>query len=210
LDNLSHQLRSQINRAIEILKNGGIVAFPTDTVYGLGCDVFNVAAVERIYKVKQRAGNMPLPVLVAGEDQLSEIVADVPDMARCLIRHFWPGGLTLLLPKKANLPDIITAGQDKVAVRVPNHVVPISLIRGLGSPIIGTSANVSGKPSPVTAAEVEEQVGKGVDLIIDGGRCPSGLESSVVDVTGERPVVLRQGAITEMEVGKVCREYIRR
>jgi L-threonylcarbamoyladenylate synthase len=207
---MSENVKSQVDKAIDILKNGGIVAFPTDTVYGLGCDAFNVAAVEKIYAVKQRPRNLPLPVLVSGEDQLSEIVADVTDMARCLIRSFWPGGLTLLLPKKANLPDIITAGQDKVAVRVPNHVVPISLIRGLGSPIIGTSANISGKPSPVTAVEVEEQVGKGVDLIIDGGRCPSGLESSVVDVTGEKPIVLRQGVITEMEIGKVCREYIRR
>jgi L-threonylcarbamoyladenylate synthase len=207
---MSENVKSQVDKAIDILKNGGIVAFPTDTVYGLGCDIFNVAAVDRIYSLKQRPRNLPLPLLIAGEDQLSEVAANVPDMARCLIRSFWPGGLTLLLPKKANLPDIITAGQDKVAVRVPNHVVPINLIRGLGSPIIGTSANISGKPSPVTAVEVEKQVGKGVDLIIDGGRRPSGLESSVVDVTGEKPVVLRQGAITEMEIGKVCREYIRR
>jgi L-threonylcarbamoyladenylate synthase len=204
LDNLSQEVMLLVNRAIEILKNGGIVAFPTDTVYGLGCDVFNTAAVERIYRVKQRSLHLPLPVLLADSTQLADIVASIPEIARYLMRHFWPGGLTLVLPKKDTLPDIITAGSSKVAVRIPDHVVPISLIRGLGAPIVGTSANISDKPSPATAEEVEQQLDSQVDLIIDMGRCPGGLESTVVDVTGEVPVILRRGAISEEEIKKIA------
>ena len=207
MGDLSGQVMLQVDRAVEILKNGGIVAFPTDTVYGLGGDVFNVRAVERIYRVKQRSRHLPLPVLLADSTQLADIVASVPETARYLMRRFWPGGLTLVLPKKDTLPDIITAGSNKVAVRIPDHVVPISLIRGLGAPIIGTSANISDKPSPVTAEEVEQQLDSQVDLIIDMGRCPGGLESTVVDVTGEIPVILRRGVISEEEIKRVCQEY---
>ncbi len=156
--------------------------------------MFNIEAVERIYRVKQRSRHLPLPVLLADSAQLDDIVASVPEIARYLMRHFWPGGLTLVLPKKDTLPDIITAGSNKVAVRIPDHVVPLTLIRGLGAPIIGTSANISDKPSPVTAEEVEQQLGSQVDLIIDMGKCPGGLESTVVDVTGEIPVILRRGS----------------
>ena len=207
LGNLSGQVMLQVDRAIEILKDGGIVAFPTDTVYGLGGNVFSIEAAERIYRVKQRPRNLPLPVLLADSTQLADIVAAVPETARYLMRHFWPGGLTLVLPKKDTLPDIITAGSDKVAVRIPDHVVPLTLIRGLGAPIIGTSANISDKPSPVTAEEVDQQIGSQIDLIIDMGRCPGGLESTVVDVTGEIPVILRRGVISEEKILSVCREY---
>jgi len=206
LDNLSHHVTLQVDRAIEILKNGGVVAFPTDTVYGLGCDVFNVQAVERIYQLKRRSRHLPLPVLLADLTQLDDIVASVPETARYFMKRFWPGGLTLVLPKKDTLPDIITAGSKEVAVRIPDHVVPVSLIRGLGAPIIGTSANVSDMPSPLTAQEVEHQLDSQVDLIIDMGKCPGGLESTVVDVTGEMPVILRRGVISEEEIKAVYRE----
>lgn len=195
---------SQVDRAVEILENGGIVAFPTDTVYGLGADVFNVEAIGRIYKVKQRARNVPLPVLLADSTDLVGVVADVPEMAWRLIKRFWPGGLTLVLPKKDTIPDIITAGSDKVAVRIPDHVVPLSLVRGLGKPIIGTSANISYEASPLTAAEAEQQLGGQVDLIIDTGRCRGGLESTVVDVTGKAPVILRHGIISDEEISEIC------
>jgi L-threonylcarbamoyladenylate synthase len=207
MGNLSSQVMLQVDRAIEILKDGGIVAFPTDTVYGLGGNVFSIEAAERIYRVKQRPRHIPLPVLLADSTQLADIVAAVPETARYLMRHFWPGGLTLVLPKKDTLPDIITAGSNKVAVRIPDHVVPLALIRGLGAPIIGTSANISDKPSPVTAEEVDQQIGSQIDLIIDMGRCPGGLESTVVDVTGEIPVILRRGVISEEKILSVCREY---
>jgi L-threonylcarbamoyladenylate synthase len=205
LGKLSRELQPQVERAVKILKKGGIVAFPTDTVYGLGGDVFNVEAAERIYRAKQRQHKIPLPVLLADENGLAKVAAGVPEMARCLIKRFWPGGLTLVLPKKDSLPDIITAGSDKVAVRVPDHPVPLSLIRRLDSPIIGTSANISGELNPLTAWEVEQQLGGKVDMVIDGGRCPGGLESTVVDVTGKEPLVLRRGIVSEEEIEKACR-----
>jgi L-threonylcarbamoyladenylate synthase len=204
LDELFQRIMLQVDRAVDILDKGGIVAYPTDTVYGLGASVFNEAAIERIYKVKQRDRNMPMPVLLADSTDLADIVSDVPELAWRLIRHFWPGGLTLVLPKKDSVPDIITAGSDKVAVRVPDHVVPLSLIRGLGKPIIGTSANVSRQPNPLTVEEVEQQLGGQVDLIIASGKCRGGLESTVVDPTGESPVILRRGIIPEDEIFKAC------
>lgn len=202
------QTALQIDRAIEILKAGGIVAFPTDTVYGLGANVFNCEAVERIYAVKQRSRRLPLPVLVADTTQLGAVVGSVPEIAQPLIERFWPGGLTLVLPRAASLPDSVTAGGNKVAIRIPDHVVPLTIIRGLGVPIIGTSANISDKPSVVTCQDVEQQLGGQVDLIIDVGRCPGGLESTVVDVTGEIPQVLRQGMISEDEIKRVCQSYV--
>jgi len=206
---LSRQKASQIDRAIEILKAGGIVAFPTDTVYGLGCDAFNSEAARRIYEAKRRPRYLPLPVLVADATQVAAVAGSVSGVAEHLMRCFWPGGLTLVLPKGALLPDSVTAGSNKVAVRIPNHVVPLAIIRRLGIPIIGTSANVSDSPSAVTAQEVEQQLGGQVDLIIDRGRCPGGLESTVVDVTGETPVVLRRGIIPEDEIKRMCQEYAR-
>jgi L-threonylcarbamoyladenylate synthase len=206
--NLSREIALQVGRAIEILKAGGIVAFPTDTVYGLGGDAFNSEVAERIYRVKQRPRSMPLPVLVADSTQVDAVVDCTPGIARFLMKCFWPGGLTLVLPKVASLPEIISAGSDKVAIRIPNHVVPLAIIHGLGAPIIGTSANISDKPSPVTAQEVEQQLGSEIDLIINMGRCPGGLESTVVDVTGETPVILRQGIIPEDEIKRACQEYV--
>ncbi len=209
MDNLSPNIALQVKRAISILKNGGLVAFPTDTVYGLGGDVFNVTAVERIYSVKRRARNLPLPVLLADQEQVADIVSSVPDMARFLMDRFWPGGLTLVMSKRPSLPNIVTGGGDTVAVRMPKHDVPLRLIRGLGSPIIGTSANISDRPSPVTAEEVEQQLGNQVDLIIDMGKSPGGLESTVVEVVGEAPKILRDGIIPAEEIRKACREYAR-
>ena len=207
MGNLSREIALQVDRAIEIIKAGGIVAFPTDTVYGLGGDAFNSEAAERIYRVKQRPRSLPLPVLLADSTQVDAVVDFTPEIARFLMKRFWPGGLTLVLPKRASLPEIISAGGDKVAIRIPNHVVPLILIHGLGAPIIGTSANISDKPSPVTAQEVEQQLGSEIDLIINMGRCPGGLESTVVDVTGETPVILRQGIVPEDEIKRACQEY---
>ena len=207
MNKLDAQLVSQIDRAVEILKIGGIVAYPTDTVYGLGADAFNIHAVSRVYEAKKRLRTLPLPVLIAEIEHVDLVAGAVPTYAKLLMKHFWPGGLTLVLPKAVSFPDVVTAGSDKVAVRVPDHAVPLTIIRKLERPIVGTSANVSNKPSPVTAQEVKQQLDGQVDLIVDMGRCPGGVESTVIDVTGDVPVVLRWGIVPEEEIMKVYRKY---
>lgn len=196
-------IKEQIEKGIAILKQGGLVAFPTDTVYGLGACAYIPKAVERVYQVKGRLKDMALPLLVANNTQISEVAENIPLVAWLLIRRFLPGALTLVLPKSKSVPDVVTAGGKTVGVRIPAHPVPIALIEGLAAPIVGTSANLTGQPSPLTADEVYAQLGDKVDLIIDGGRCPGGRESTVVDVTGETPVVLREGAISIEELKKV-------
>jgi len=208
LNSLSDKLVKQISEAAEIMRRGGIVAYPTDTVYGLGADAFNTDGVEKVYRIKQRPYTMPLPVLLADKAQAASLAASISGFAGCLMEKFWPGGLTLVLEADASLPACITGGGDKIAVRVPDHIVPVTLVRELGKPIVGTSANISSYPSVVTAEEVAQQLGNEVDIIIDAGRCPGGLESTVADVTGQSPIILRQGAIPEEEIMKTYREYI--
>ncbi len=204
LDKPSLDIQQQIERGIAILKQGGIVAYPTDTVYGLGACASLPQAVERVYKVKERPRNMPLPLLLADTSQITKVAGQVPPVAWLLVRNFLPGALTLVLAKSNSVPDIITAGGTTIAIRIPAHPTPIALVEGLGTPIVGTSANLSGRPSPLTADEVYSQLGDKIDLVIDGGRCPGGKESTIVDVTGETPVVLREGAISREELKQVC------
>lgn len=204
MNKLSLDIQQQIERGISILRQGGLVAYPTDTVYGLGACVSLPQAVERVYEVKERPRSMPLSLLLADASQVTGVAESVPLVAWSLIRSFWPGALTIVLPRSNAVPDIVTAGDKTIAVRIPAHPVPVALIEGLEAPIVGTSANLSGQPSPLTAEEVYAQLGGRVDLIIDGGRCPGGKESTVVDVTGGTPVVLREGAISREELERVC------
>ena len=204
LAKLPVDIQEQIERGVSILKQGGLVAFPTDTVYGLGACANLYRAVERVYQVKGRPQNMALPLLLADTPQISEVAESVPQIAWLLAHNFLPGALTLVLPKSNSVPDIITAGGKTVAVRIPAHPVPVALAEGLGAPIVGTSANLSGKPSALTAEEVYTQFGDKIDLVIDGGRCPGSRESTIVDVTGEVAKVLREGAISREELEKVC------
>ncbi len=197
-------LQEQIEHGIAILKSGGLVVFPTDTVYGLGACFSNLSAVERIYRLKKRPRNVALPLLLADIAQMSQIAAAVPPVAWLLAGRFWPGALTIVLPRAKLVPDIITGGGETVAVRMPAHAVPIALIKGLGEPMAATSANVSGQPSALTAAEAFSQLGDRIDLIIDGGRCFPGTESTIVDVTAVVPRLLREGAVSREELGQVC------
>ena len=197
-------IQEQIERGISVLRQGGLVAFPTDTVYGLGACASLRQAVERVYRVKGRPRNMAFPLLLAHTSQIGEVADSVPQIAWLLVRNFLPGALTLVLHKSSSVLDVITGGGMTVAVRIPAHPVPVALVEGLGTPIVGTSANLSGKPSALTADEVYSQLGDKIDLVIDGGRCPGGRESTVVDVTGEAPVVLREGAISREELERVC------
>ncbi|MCJ7763923.1 MAG: L-threonylcarbamoyladenylate synthase [Dehalococcoidales bacterium] len=194
----------QINNGIAILKRGGLVAFPTDTVYGLGACYNDCKAVERVFRVKKRPKNKALPLILAEVGQITEIVEYMPPVARLLASRFMPGALTLVLQKSDAVPDIVTGSSKKVAVRVSAHPVPVALIKGAGVPIIGTSVNISGQPSAVTGDEVRSQFGDEIELVISG-RCSGGRESTIIDVTGEIPRVLREGAISRQEIMKVCR-----
>jgi L-threonylcarbamoyladenylate synthase len=202
-------IERQVQLAIDILKRGGIVAFPTDTVYGLGASSLIGPAVERIYRVKRRPGNLPLPLLLSDISQMEGVAEAIPQIAWILARRFLPGGLTLILPKATSVPGFIAPG-GTVAVRIPNHPIPLEIVRGLGSPITGTSANLSGRPSALTADEVGAQLGDSVDFIIDGGRCPGGVESTVVDLTAEPPAILREGAIPRKVLEKLIHQLTRR
>ncbi|GAH78421.1 unnamed protein product, partial [marine sediment metagenome] len=144
-------IQEQIERGISVLRQGGLVAFPTDTVYGLGACASLRQAVERVYRVKERPRNMALPLLLAHTSQIGEVADSVPQIAWLLVRNFLPGALTLVLHKSSSVPDVITGGGITVAVRIPAHPVPVALAEGLGTPIVGTSANLSGKPSALTA-----------------------------------------------------------
>jgi L-threonylcarbamoyladenylate synthase len=202
-NNISSDIQQKIEQGIHILKEGGLVAFPTDTVYGLGASANLTDAVKRIYEVKQRPLNIPLPLLMGDISQIYEFTKSISSSARLLINRFLPGGLTLVLPASDKVPDIITGGKTSVAVRVPAHPVPVALIKGLGFPIVGTSANISGLPSPLTADDVRSQLGNNVNLVIDGGRCPGGKESTIVDVTGKEVIIIREGAISRQELEQV-------
>jgi L-threonylcarbamoyladenylate synthase len=199
-------VQREIEKGFKILQKGGVIAFPTDTVYGLGADAFNSTAVERIYEIKKRPKHLQLPLLIADVEQLTTLAEPIPEIAWFLARRFWPGGLTLVLSKTDSVPAYLAPGAT-LAVRVPNHPVCLALIQRLGNPIIGTSANISGQPAALTAEEVEQQLGGKIDFIINGGKCPGGRESTVVDITRESPTIMRQGIIPSHEIDKACKEY---
>ncbi len=199
--------KEAIGVAAQILAEGGLVAFPTDTVYGVGAHAFQPDAVERIYTAKIRPRDKAIPILLAQADDLALIAERVPDTAWLLAERFWPGGLTLVLPKKANVPDVVSAGGPTVAVRVPDHPVSLALIAALGVPLAATSANLSDHPSPITAQEVEAELGGRIELILDGGQCPGGVPSTVLDLTTDPPTILRAGAIGVEEIEAVLANY---
>jgi L-threonylcarbamoyladenylate synthase len=202
-DELPARVQDQIEQGIEIIRRGGVVAFPTDTVYGLGAGAYIETGIQQIFNIKKRPLEMALPLLLADVSQIHEVAKDLPSYAWRLIKQFFPGGLTLVVFHTRVVKDIITAGGDTVAIRVPDHPVPRALIRGSGMPIIGTSANVSGQPAVLTAEDVRRQLGDSVSLIIEAVPPPDGRESTVVDVTGEVAVILREGAIPRAEIEKV-------
>ena len=196
---------ASIRRAAALLRAGELVAFPTETVYGLGADALNGEAAARIFAAKGRPADNPLIAHIAGESGLAGLIAGEPcTCARKLMRAFWPGPMTLIFPKSPRVPREVTAGLDTVAVRMPSHPVARALIRAAQTPIAAPSANRSGRPSPTTAAHVLEDMEGRIPLILDGGPCEVGLESTVVDVTGARPRILRPGGVTlEMLEGVV-------
>jgi L-threonylcarbamoyladenylate synthase len=184
-------------RVIEALTQGAVVAFPTDTVYGIGCRIDDEGAVRRLYEIKSRPLTEPLPILLADLGQLPDYVTTVPEIARTLIRQFWPGPLTLVLPRSPRVPALVAGGGPTVAVRLPRHPIPRALARGVGVPIVGTSANSHGRPTPVTAQHVLFDLGDRIDFVLDGGRTSLEIESTVIEVTGPMVRILRHGAIPD-------------
>ncbi|HJH30191.1 MAG TPA: threonylcarbamoyl-AMP synthase [Methanosarcinaceae archaeon] len=197
-----------ISRAAHILKQGGTVAFPTETVYGLGADALNPAAVRRIFEAKGRPADNPLIVHIASMDSLDRIATDIPPIAFELMDAFWPGPLTLVLMRKSAVPDITTGGLDTVAVRMPDNPVALALIREAGTPLAAPSANTSGRPSPTTAEHVISDLSGRIDAVIDGGAVEVGVESTVLDVTSDVPVILRPGGVGLEDIKKHVGEVV--
>ncbi len=195
-----------IREAAEIVKRGGIVAFPTETVYGLGADAFAPLAVARIFEVKRRPYFDPLIVHVSDRRLLGKLVADIPALAQNLADRFWPGPLTLVLPKKEEVPELVTAGLPTIAVRMPNHSMALRLIELSGSPIAAPSANPFGYLSPTTADHVRAQLGDQVDLVLDGGPCEIGVESTILSFAEPRPTLLRPGGLPLEEIESIIGE----
>jgi L-threonylcarbamoyladenylate synthase len=196
-----------LTRAAEVIRAGGLVAFPTETVYGLGADALSAVAVARIFEAKERPRGNPLIVHVADATALDEVAVRVTDRAREVVASFWPGPLTLVLDRAAAVPLITTGGLDTVAVRAPAHPVAQALIRSAGRPLAAPSANRSGRPSPTRAPHVLEDLGGRIELILDGGSTSVGLESTVLDMTTEPPTLLLPGGVTleqlEAHLGRV-------
>lgn len=186
-----------LSAAAVALRQGQLVAFPTETVYGLGGNALDVRAAEKIYGAKGRPSDNPLIVHIYKTEQLAELAAEIPDAARALMAAFWPGPLTLIFPKKDVVPDCVTGGLGTVAVRMPDHPVALKLLQASDLPIAGPSANTSGKPSPTKAEHVWHDLHGKIAGIVDGGACRVGLESTVLDLTGTAPVILRPGAVTK-------------
>ncbi|HSB05412.1 MAG TPA: L-threonylcarbamoyladenylate synthase, partial [Thermodesulfobacteriota bacterium] len=192
-----------IHQAAKIIRQGGVVAFPTETVYGLGANALNSLAVARIFEIKDRPHFDPLIVHIADLDEMSRLVSDLPLPAEKLIKRCWPGPLTIVLLKKEEVPDIVTAGLPTVAIRMPKHPMALHLIREASCPIAAPSANPFGYVSPTTAEHVREQLGDRVDLILDGGPCEVGLESTILSFSEERPRLLRPGGLPLEEIESI-------
>lgn len=179
-----------------ILARGGLVAFPTETVYGLGANAFDTTAVQSIFAAKGRPSDNPLIVHVADLEDVAALVTEIPEKAKILMDAFWPGPISIIMKKSEKISDFVSAGRDTVAVRMPSNPVAREIIRAAGVPIAAPSANTSGKPSPTEAAHVREDLFGKIDMIVDGGSCTVGLESTVIDLTSDIPTVLRPGGIT--------------
>ncbi len=196
-----------LNRAAALIRGGGIVAFPTETVYGLGASALDVTALEKIFKAKGRPSDNPLIVHIAAFSQLEQVAVDVPERAEKLAEYFWPGPLSLVLPKSRAIPDLVSGGLATVAVRMPDHPVALELIRRAGVPLAAPSANRSGRPSPTSYQHVLEDLTGRIDAVLKARSCKIGVESTVLDLTGSVPVILRPGGISReaLEEALGCR-----
>ena len=191
-----HPDAASLGRAADVLHQGGIVAYPTDTFYGLAANPSNQQAVEQLYRIKGRAVDQSIPLIAADRDQVEAVAGSLSDMAARLADHFWPGPLTLVIPVWRGLSFAVHQGRATVAVRVPAHRVAREFSRVFGAPLTSTSANRTGKQAPTTADGVEQDFGQSIALLLDGGATEGGQPSTIVDVTGQRPVLIRAGAVS--------------
>ena len=191
-----------------MLRDGGLVCYPTDTVYGIGAAAGDDAAVRRLFAVKGRSPDKPLPLLLADVSDAAR-VAEVTPLAKALAGRFWPGALTIVMRKAVSYRSLALAGGDTVALRVPDHELVRRIVRALGEPITGTSANRAGTRAPISAAEVAFQMGEMVELIIDGGQSRTRLESTVIDITRDKPEIVREGAVSRGEVEEALGRAVR-
>jgi L-threonylcarbamoyladenylate synthase len=196
-------MSAEIERAVALLRQGELVAFPTETVYGLGADAANPAAVARIFAAKGRPADHPLIVHLPDASHLERWAREIPETAHALAKAFWPGPLTLILKRRPGVSNAITGGQDTVGLRVPSHPLALDLLRAFDSGIAAPSANRYGHISPTTAQHVRDELGDAVAMILDGGPCQVGIESTIVDLTGPRAVILRPGMVGALELGRV-------
>ncbi len=218
-----HNFKKSIQHAVSTLHQGGIIAFPTDTVYGIGVDAFNPKAIEKIYEVKERPTDKPLPVLVASIDDVLKISTDLPSNFEKLVAAFWPGALTLVVKANNTLPVGVTSGRNRktkplvsqdiigtktVGIRMPDNPIALELIKSFGNPLATTSANRSGEAETVTAEEVRENLDEGISLILDGGPTAARVVSTVVDISVTPPVILRQGQITAAQIIAVIGDVV--
>jgi len=200
MDQLKSKKDAEIRTAAIILKTGGMVAFPTDTVYGLGVDPFNEEAVSRIYKAKNRDEKNGLPILVNEPEQVLILAESIPPTALKLMKKFWPGALTIVLLKNSKVPNIVSGGQNTIAVRMPDNEVALNLIKEFGGPIVGTSANRSGFPEAVSPEDAYEKLGIFLDYAIGNEEISLRPSSTILDLTSPLPRILREGTITEEEI----------
>ncbi len=190
-------------RAAAVLAQGGLVVLPTDTVYGLAANAALEAAVRRVFAIKQRPGDNPLPLLLADADDITRAAVEIPALAHELAAHFWPGALTIVLPKSPAISDLVTAGRPTVGLRVPDHSLTRSVLRYCDFPVAVTSANLSCEPEPITPGQVLAGLGERIDLLIDDGACPGGVPSTVLDLAGARPRIVRHGPVSQQDLEAV-------
>jgi len=194
-----------IRQAAAVIRGGGVVCFPTRCLYGLGADAFNAAAVERVFDIKQRPAELPLLVLINSPAQMDGLARSIPRVAHVLMQRFWPGRLTLVLEAEASLPERLTAGTGKIGIRLAAHTVARALVEAVGNPITGTSANISGGTGCRQISELDPKIRRQVDIVLDGGPLKGGVGSTVVDVTGESPVLIREGEVSKPEIMAVIK-----
>ena len=197
-------LSTSISRSVQILRDGGVIALPTDTLYGISANALDPEAAAKVFSVKDRGERSPLPIFVSDPVHLYKYGRDIPDTAIRLAEIFWPGKLTIVVGKSDLVPDVVSGGLDTVGLRIPDHPAPREIVAQLGEPITATSANVSGKPALTAAEDVVAELGSRLDLVLDGGTLAPSAPSTVIDVTADPPRILRQGALSASDIQKLA------